>query len=155
MFLTKTLFLFILIAIFASSVYAAGESTTAVFSGTITTATSTMPGSTGTIATATDRKVLFSLPSPLPKKKDLPQPPNVPRKKDIEYRFLALIALPAVIGLLVLAWTRFRLPTFSRCPCWQCRLAIPHFCWAPGNATIHCCVLCRRCESHTVRRAGI
>ncbi|RSM07472.1 hypothetical protein CEP52_005177 [Fusarium oligoseptatum] len=39
MFLTKTLFLFILIAIFASSVYAAGESTTAVFSGTITTAT--------------------------------------------------------------------------------------------------------------------
>ncbi|KAH7253063.1 hypothetical protein B0J15DRAFT_526477, partial [Fusarium solani] len=151
--LSKKLFLFILVALFASSVHAAGESTTAVFSGSITTATSTFPVSTGTIATAsaTDRKVLFSLPSPLPKKKDLPQPPNVPRKKDIEYRFLALIALPAVIGLLVLAWTRFRLPTFSRCPCWQCRLAIPHFCWAPGNATIHCCVLCRRCESHTVR----
>ncbi|RSL50179.1 hypothetical protein CEP54_012039 [Fusarium duplospermum] len=119
MFLTKKLALLILAALFASRVYAAGESTTAIFSGTIATATSTLPASTGTIATATDRKVLFSLPSPLPKKKDLPQPPNVPRKKDIEYRFLALIALPAVIGLLVLAWTRFRLPTFSRCPCWQ------------------------------------
>ncbi|EEU41720.1 uncharacterized protein NECHADRAFT_87718 [Fusarium vanettenii 77-13-4] len=135
MYLTKNLFLLIFATLFASSVYAAGESTTAVFSGTITTATSTFPASSGTIATATptDKKVLFSLPSPLPKKKDLPQPPNVPitGKKDIEYRFLALIALPAVIGLLVLAWTRFRLPTFSRCPCWQCRLAIPHFCWAP------------------------
>ncbi|KAM0426014.1 hypothetical protein ACHAPT_008643 [Fusarium lateritium] len=135
---TNTLFVLILVALFASSVYAA-ESTTAVYSATI--------------ATATNGKVQLHLPTPLPKKKDLPQPPNVPREKDIEYRFLALIALPAIIGLLVLAWTRFRLPTFSRCPCWQCRLAIPHFCWAPGNATIHCCVLCRRCDDR--RPVGI
>ncbi len=68
----------------------------------------------------------------------------------IDYRYLAIIALPFVLGILFYGWVMYRKRTAPeeawRCRCWRCRLAVPHFCRSHGSGTAHHCVLCPRCE---------
>ncbi|KAK4464517.1 hypothetical protein QBC42DRAFT_263138 [Cladorrhinum samala] len=138
---------------------AARQTTSTVFSGSIQTPQTTATAeSTDWTATATGTETVtttmepvieveVSLPTVLPEKKDLPVPFNTPRKKTIEYRYLAIIALPAVLSLLFLAYSQWRKsrPTFSDCRCWHCRLAIVHFC---RPVHIHCCAECPKCRAY-------
>ncbi|KAK3988470.1 hypothetical protein QBC44DRAFT_329100 [Cladorrhinum sp. PSN332] len=136
--------LFVAHALWLGIAFAERQTTSAIFSGPIQTVN---------VPTATGQGVIEVHVSAENTSVELPKPFGSPEPKLVEYRFLAILALLAVISTCFLGWSRWRKsrPGWLECPCWRCRLLVLHFC-RPFH--LHCCDKCQNCRAYVPVPSG-